>query len=112
MGNFAGKGGGYVGCAQATNNFGAKGGGYAGKGGNQVPQSTGFTCVVANIPDFIGQEEFQENLKQAGNVKNARFVGGGKAFVSFATAVEADKCVQLFNGCDVGDVVLQVHGAK
>merc|ERR1719291_131830 len=112
MGNCGGKGGGYGGCPGVMNQFGGKAGGWGGKGANQAPQDLGATCVVSNIPDFIGQEEFQENLKQAGNVKSARFVAGGRAFVSFATSAEADKCVQLFNDCDVGGALLKVHRGK
>merc|ERR1719282_1655517 len=112
MGNCGGKGGGCGGCPGVMNQFGGKAGGWAGKGANQAPQDLGATCVVSNIPDFIGQEEFQENLKQAGNIKSARFVGGGKAFVSFTTLAEANKCVQLFHGCDVGGALLECHLGK
>merc|ERR1719168_112321 len=112
MSNFGGaKGGGWGGCG-AMGNCGGKAGGWGGKGASQAPQDLGATCVVSNIPDFIGQEEFQENLKQAGNIKSARFVGGGKAFVSFTTLAEANKCVQLFHGCDVGRALLECHLGK
>merc|ERR1712039_818077 len=82
------------------------------KGGNQQPQDMGATCIVSNIPDEVPLDEFKENLTQAGNVKSAKFIGAGKALVSFATAAEANQCVGMFNGCDVGSAKLQVRLGK
>jgi len=123
-----GKGGGRGGCGGCGGNFGCQGGGRqgggcqgggwqgggggGGMGWNQPAKDLGTTCVIQNIPDFITIDEFKENLKQAGDVKNAKMIGGGKALVSYATAAEAQKCVGMFNGCDVGGTVLKVHLGK
>merc|ERR1712151_210856 len=87
-------------------------GGCGGKGSAQTTQAAVSTCVVSNIPDGISLEEFRENLGQAGTVKNAKFTGGGRALVAFASAEEANKCLGMFNGCDVGGTLLKVHLGK
>merc|ERR1712039_474488 len=84
-------------------------GGCGGKGSAQATQAAVSTCVVSSIHDGISLEEFRENLGQAGIVKSAKFTGGGRALVAFATAEEAKKCLGMFNGCDVGGAQLQVH---
>jgi len=91
-------------------NSGGSGG--CGGGGNQAPQDLGATCAISNVPDGITIDEFKENLKQAGNVKSAKFAGTGKAFVSFASVSEAKQCVSMFHGCEIGANRLQVHLGK